>query len=160
MRKLIHKLSGLRPLHITALLWAMLGVAGCASAVPSTVDAQTVATGASALPSSEADRTAEAAILSKINATIGDAACHSDAQCRIIGLGVNACGGPAAWRPWSTQTTGNGESLETLALRLSELQRSRQTQDGMVSTCRYIPDPGASCQAQRCVLNSTHNPAS
>ncbi len=125
----------------------LLGIAACASEGP-------------AVDTATHDRETEAAVLLKINTTIGPAPCSSDTQCRTIGLGANACGGPAAWRPWSSQTNGKGESLQILAQRLSELQRSRQTHDGMVSTCRYLPDPGALCQAQRCVLKTVPDSAS
>ena len=36
---------------------------------------------------------------------IGDAACASDAECRTIGVGARACGGPQSYRAWSTRRT-------------------------------------------------------
>lgn len=97
----------------------------------------------------------EAALLKKIDVAIGSAACNTDSQCRTIGIGARACGGPAAWRPWSTQTQtqASSDSLQALADQLATLQRSRQAQSGIASTCRYQPDPGSACVAQRCVLN-------
>ncbi len=106
------------------------------------------------------DRIAEAAVLSQINTTIGHAPCTSDAQCRTIGVGANACGGPAAWRAWSTQNNPKSEALQSLVDQHAALQRKRQSQSGMVSTCRYLPDPGAVCQGQRCVLKTTADAAS
>lgn len=125
----------LQRLRMGLVLCGFLELAGCASAVPASSDAQSAT-----------------AIRSKIDAAIGQAPCNADDQCRTLALGVNACGGPAAWRPWSTQTHGQGESLLALAEQYAAQQRQRQSQDGMVSTCRYIPNPGASCQAQHCVL--------
>lgn len=135
---------------LALVLSAVLGMAACASAGPTTTAAD--------------DRAPEAALLSKINATIGDAPCTADTQCRTLGVGARACGGPAAWRAWSTQTgdgsAGNtkgtqgtkGEQLQSLADQLASLQRERQARSGMASTCQYLADPGAVCQAQRCVL--------
>jgi hypothetical protein len=142
------------------VLWVMAGMVGCASAVsaPADVPAATASSSPRAAVRS-GDRAAEDAILAKINAAIGQAPCQNDDQCRTVGLGANACGGPAAWQPWSTQTVGNGESLQALAEQYAALQRQRQSQDGMVSTCRYIPNPGAQCQAQRCVLKAAADAA-
>lgn len=126
-------------LRVGLTLCALLGVAGCASAVPG------------------ADT--EAALQQQINAAIGQAACTADTQCRTLGVGAKACGGPAAWRAWSTQGGTQGKALQNLADQLATLQRQRQAQSGMVSTCTYLPDPGAVCQAQRCVLKTTANAA-
>ncbi|MEO7105981.1 MAG: hypothetical protein ABIZ09_06380, partial [Rhodoferax sp.] len=127
----------LRPLQMVAVVCALLGIVSCATAGPG--------------PAQGGDREGEAALLSKINASIGQAPCNADDQCRTIGIGANACGGPVAWRPWSTVTNGSGEYLQGLADQLSDLQRRRQAQDGMVSTCLYRPNPGAHCQLKRCV---------
>jgi hypothetical protein len=149
------------PLQKMALIaCVLLGVVGCAAAAPDSTEVPTTATSASRPAANGSDRAAEASILSKINAAIGQAPCNTDDQCRTIGLGANACGGPAGWRPWSTQTNGSGESLLALAEQYATLQRQRQSRDGMVSTCRYIPNPGAQCQAQRCVLKARSDPAS
>ena len=142
------------------VLCLMAGLVGCASAVPGPADVQAGAASSPRTAASSGDRAAEAAILAKINAAIAQAPCQSDDQCRTIGLGATACGGPAAWRPWSTQTAGNGDGLRALTEQYAALQRERQSQDGRVSTCRYIPNPGAQCQAQRCVLKATPDPAS
>ncbi len=134
---------------------ALLGLVGCASAVPGSGTAQPVVA-SSPRSDVERDREAEAAISQQINTAIGHAPCNTDDQCRTVGLGANACGGPVAWRAWSTQTQDEqGKKLRALADQLSALQRRRQAQSGMVSTCRYLPDPGALCQAQRCVLKKT-----
>lgn len=119
-------------------LCAVLGVAGCASAGADT----------------------EAALQQQITATIGQAPCTTDAQCRTIGIGAKPCGGPAAWRAWSTQNNPKSEALQSLVDQQAALQRQRQAQAGMVSTCRYLPDPGAVCQAKRCVLKTSADAAS
>ncbi len=137
--------QALRPRwQIIAAAWAVLGLAACQSAAT---------TGTAEVPT-------EASLQQQINKAIGDAPCTADSQCRTIGVGAKACGGPAAWRPWSTQNGPKAETLQSLADQLATLQRHRQAQSGMVSTCSYLPDPGAVCQAQRCVLKKTADPAS
>lgn len=118
---------------------ALLGLTAC----------QTSATTGPTAPPTEAD------LQQQINTTIGQAPCTADGQCRTIGVGVHACGGPAAWRAWSAQNNPRGETLQSLADQLAALQRQRHAQSGMVSTCRYLPDPGAVCQAQRCMLKTS-----
>ena len=122
------------------LLCALLGLAACQSA---------------ATPTNPTEVPTEATLQQQINTAIGQAPCTADAQCRTIGVGAKACGGPMAWRPWSTQGGAKGEALQSLTDQLATLQRQRQAQSGMVSTCSYLSDPGAVCQAQRCVLKKT-----
>ena len=129
------------PWRIGLYVYALLGLSACQSAAPSPAQSGS----------------SEAELLRKINDAIGLAACSTDSQCRTIAIGVNACGGPAAWRAWSTQmqTQKERENLQTLADQIAALQRARHAQSGMVATCRHLPDPGAVCQAQRCVLITT-----
>ncbi|MBC7726717.1 MAG: hypothetical protein H7242_03750 [Microbacteriaceae bacterium] len=92
----------------------------------------------------------EAALLAKLRTEIGDARCNSDAQCRSLAIGHKACGGPQQWWAWST-TTARLERLQPWADELAVLQKQRQEASSMVSNCLYVADPGAVCQAQRCV---------
>ena len=141
VKTLYHPLHA--PWRTGMLLCALLGLAACQSAATATT--ATTPTGVST----------EAALQQQINTAIGQAPCTADTQCRTIGVGAKACGGPMAWRPWSTQGGTKGEALQSLTDQLATLQRQRQAQSGMVSTCSYVPDPGAVCQAQRCVLKKT-----
>lgn len=92
----------------------------------------------------------EAALLARIRAEIGDARCSSDAQCRTLAVGHKPCGGPQQWWAWST-ANARAEPLQRWAAELAALQQQRQQAEGRVSDCRYLPDPGAVCEAQRCV---------
>ena len=150
----------LLPLRVGLALWSMVGLVGCASAVSGPADVPAATASSPRAAARNGDRAAEVLMLSKINAAIGEAPCQNDDQCRTIGLGATACGGPAAWQPWSTQTNGQGETLQALTEQYARVQRQRQSQDGMVSTCRYIQDPGAQCQAQRCMLKKASDSAS
>jgi len=141
--------------QVGVMLCALLGLAACASTATEPAKVQTTIASAPQAQALGNDRAGETALAQQIDAAIGLAACSNDSQCRTIGIGAKACGGPATWRPWSTQTQTNSDSLQALADQLATLQRSRQAQSGMVSTCRYLPDPGAVCQAQRCVLKKS-----
>ena len=93
----------------------------------------------------------EAALLARIKAGIGDAPCSSDTQCRSLGVGEKACGGPEQWWAWSTNSP-QAAQLPALAEKLTALAKQRNARSGMASNCLYQPDPGAVCQARRCVL--------
>ena len=103
--------------------------------------------------SASASLAAEAALLARIEAEVGGAACTSSAQCRTLPIGAKACGGPARWMAWST-TTGRADQLLAWSAQLADLQRRRFEATGMMSTCSIVPDPGAVCRAGRCVLST------
>lgn len=84
--------------------------------------------------------------LKHIEALIGDAACHSDNECRVIGIGAMACGGPEAFRAWSTLRTHQGK-LEDLVARDAAFRRRELDRLGMQSTCVVKPVPAVSCVA-------------
>lgn len=98
----------------------------------------------------------EAALHARLRSAIGEAVCASNAQCRTLAVGEKPCGGPEAWWAWSV-TSAQADQLPGWAAELSTLARQRNQRSGRASNCRYEPDPGALCQAQRCVL-ATPNP--
>ena len=83
--------------------------------------------------------------------------CSSSAQCRTVAVGAKACGGPAAYLPYSTQTT-NEQDFPKLAEEqrvLSELYtRLRSEAQGLGSDCMLVTDPGVACVENICRLNS------
>ncbi len=104
-----------------------------------------------AAPSGNTVPQTETVLQNRIVAEIGSAACTSHAQCRTVALGAKACGGPQAWLAWSAAVSSEA-SLRALSEQLASLQKQRQAQSGMVSTCQFVADPGALCQAQQCKL--------
>jgi hypothetical protein len=48
--------------------------------------------------------------------------------------------------------------LTALARAQAEASRKLQQSDGMMSTCAIVTDPGATCDAGRCVLNKGDAP--
>lgn len=89
---------------------------------------------------------ADPPVATTVEALIGDAACDSDAQCRTVAVGAKACGGPAAYLPWSARQT-DGTALRTIAERDAALARKRVEKSGVMSTCSVVDDPGAYCAA-------------
>ncbi len=94
---------------------------------------------------------AEAALRQQISAEVGSAACSSSADCRTLPMGSKACGGPASWLAWSARVS-RGEELQRWSQDLAQSQRRRNMGQGRMSTCSVVPDPGARCDAGRCVL--------
>lgn len=87
-----------------------------------------------------------AALLQAMLAEIGNAPCSVDAQCRSIGVGAQACGGPQAYYAWSTLGSDAGR-LAALAARHRQARQFENQRSGAVSTCAVIADPGAACGA-------------
>ena len=85
-----------------------------------------------------------------LDQAIGDAACRADADCRTVPLGHRACGGPSSYRAYSLL---GGQQARILALAQAQREAMRQQveRSGLVSDCRALADPGAQCQAGRCV---------
>ena len=81
-----------------------------------------------------------------IDALIGEAACRRDDDCRVIGVGANACGGPDAYRAWSVNHT-DGPLLEALVARDAAARRQAMERLGIASTCAILPVPGVACVA-------------
>ena len=93
----------------------------------------------------------EATLQARLRSAIGDAACTGDAQCRTLAVGEKACGGPEAW--WAFSVAGaQAAQLPGWAAELTALSRQRNQRGAIASNCQYQADPGAVCQAQRCVL--------
>ncbi|MBA3057101.1 MAG: hypothetical protein KJ614_07400 [Gammaproteobacteria bacterium] len=131
-------------LHLSWALAGLLCAAGCDSPTPrgsSTTPTLALATGLAA----------ESDLLARITTEVGDAHCSADAQCRTLPIGEKACGGPVSWLPWSAAMS-QAAPLEAWANELAARQRQRHARSGVMSNCQYLPDPGAVCQAQRCVL--------
>ena len=97
---------------------------------------------------------AEDDLVARIRSAIGDAGCTGDAQCRTLAIGEKACGGPQSWLAWSAASTASAP-LQAWASELAALARRRNQVSGRVSNCQYNADPGAVCEARRCVLRGS-----
>ena len=94
---------------------------------------------------------AGASALARLKAEIGEARCSADSQCRTVAVGEKACGGPEAWLAWSSTSAAAGR-VQAAADDTTRAARQRNQQGGLMSTCQFMADPGARCEAGRCVL--------
>jgi hypothetical protein len=94
-----------------------------------------------------------AAATSRVNALIGDAACDSPSQCRTIGRGSKACGGPGSYAAWSTKAT-DAAALQAAVRQEQQATEAVMAGSGRVSNCMVQADPGARCEQNRCVTGS------
>jgi hypothetical protein len=128
----------------TALLAALLCGACMAGAAPGT-------------PPLAPGQAPAGTLLLAIRAEIGDAACDTDAQCRTVGVGSRPCGGPEAYLAWSSQPSrapapktpaagDRAERLQALVAQHREARRLEHERSGVLSDCRFSPDPGAVCR--------------
>ncbi|RTL16717.1 MAG: hypothetical protein EKK52_17760 [Burkholderiales bacterium] len=83
----------------------------------------------------------------EVGVQIGDAACDSDSQCHVIGVGAKACGGPNSYLAWSSKSTQEA-ALRQAVERHALAQRAALAASGMASNCLYVPEPGVQCRAQ------------
>jgi len=91
--------------------------------------------------------------LTRIRALAGTPACSEDSQCHTLALGARACGGPESYLPWSSARTSQAE-IQALGERYKEERRAANAASGAMSTCQFMPDPGAVCRAGTCQLGT------
>lgn len=139
----------LRTLLAGALL--LLASSACSSDAPRAGAPVAAPAAAPATPAASSTSATPASLLAAIDAERGAARCDGNAQCHTIGVGAKACGGPERYLAWSSKG-GDGSRLKALVAQHAELRRREDAASGMMSTCSVVPDPGATCQAGRCVL--------
>ncbi|WP_332847852.1 hypothetical protein [Massilia sp. S19_KUP03_FR1] len=91
--------------------------------------------------------------LAQIRALIGAAACTDSTQCHTLAIGARPCGGPQAYLPWSSAHT-DGAALAVLGERFKAERKAAIAASGELSTCQFLPDPGAMCRAGTCQRNA------
>ena len=67
-----------------------------------------------------------------------------------MAVGAKACGGPTGYRAYSSKTVSTA-SVEALAEHQRELANAAVRASHQVSPCYMLADPGARCQANKCV---------
>jgi hypothetical protein len=103
-------------------------------------------------PAQGDDKASPAATLAQLRTLVGNAPCGDDSQCRSLPLGAKPCGGPEGYLAWSSAHSPEREVL-ALGQRYQAERRAEAQQRGMVSDCRFQPDPGAACRAGSCQLD-------
>jgi len=97
-------------------------------------------------------------LLAQMRALIGNASCTDGSQCRTLPIGARACGGPEGYLAYSTSSAPEAE-LKALAERHKQERADFHAKSGMMSNCRFMPDPGAVCVAGTCQLATGKNAA-
>jgi hypothetical protein len=82
------------------------------------------------------------ALLAEIRRVAGPAYASSNDQCKVVGIGAKACGGPERYMLYSTETTDEGRFLELIE-RYNALARAEVQETGEVSDCAVVPEPVA-----------------
>ncbi|KQV88239.1 hypothetical protein [Pelomonas sp. Root1237] len=132
----------MKPHRLLAPLLAWAALASCAQTPPP----------APTTPAASAAAETESVRLGReLRALIGPAACKADAQCRTIAVGAKACGGPAGYLAWSSEST-DAQRLAEIATRQAQAHKREIEASGMLSNCAMVADPGAACVAGRCQL--------
>ena len=122
----------LHPLSPATLLAAsLLALSGAACAVDA------AASSASA-PNSTA-------LQAKVQQLIGDPACDNSHQCRSVGIGAKACGGPESYLAWSVKVT-DAKALQEAVQALAQARVEENKRSGMASDCMMRPEPTAVCR--------------
>ena len=135
----------------TLLLTLFLSCAGCSAVDPTPSTATPVVATPVVLPDEDAPN-----LLVRIRNTIGSASCTASDECKTVGVGARACGGPEGYLAYSTSVTASAP-LEALAARHAERRRAEVSASGRASTCNFLPDPGAVCDQGLCHVRSDFN---
>jgi hypothetical protein len=135
---------------LVLLLLAAFAASGC-GAQSGTQPAASPTLASQSAPTATA--AAKGDTLTRIRTLIGSPSCTSDAQCHTLPLGGKACGGPQGYLAWSSAQTKEAE-LHALGDTYKEEQRAANDASGMMSNCRFVPDPGAICKTGICQLGS------
>lgn len=125
-----------------------LGGAACGSPPAARAPALAAPPASAPVSATPAD---SATLMRQIQAELADTGCDSERQCHTIAVGSKACGGPEGYRAWSDRRN-DGSRLKQLVAQHAAARRAEDMRERMMSTCSYVSDPGATCQAGHCVL--------
>ena len=132
-------------------LFLLFGLAGC-SGVSASGEAAAPAAPAAPPVAAAPAAPGNQGLWPQIQANIGAASCDSSAQCRTLAVGHKSCGGPESYVAYSTKS-GDSARLVRLGEQYAAARKAENERSGMVSNCMMMVDPGATCAANRCVLN-------
>lgn len=91
-----------------------------------------------------------ASIDAKLETTLANAsACTVDTECHSVAVGAKACGGPTAYRAYSSKSVSSA-SVDALAQQERDLAAQAARASHQVSTCYMLADPGAHCEQHKC----------
>jgi hypothetical protein len=92
-----------------------------------------------------------ASVRAQLETTLANAsACSADTDCHTVAVGAKSCGGPTGYRAFSGKNV-DPASVAALAQHERDLAAQAARESHQVSTCFMLADPGARCQASKCV---------
>lgn len=80
-----------------------------------------------------------------------DKSCQQDQECKVLGIGARACGGPDQFIVYSENHT-DGKMLAITSERYAKLKKEKQSRLGVAGTCQVLETPLAACQSNKCVI--------
>lgn len=86
----------------------------------------------------------------EIDRAIGEAPATNVSQCALAALGQRPCGGPRLYMAYSLAETDSA-SLRSLIEVYDRLDRQRNAEQGLVSTCEVLARPTVALEGGRCV---------
>lgn len=95
---------------------------------------------AAALDNVGLDKAELKALYNDIVQMAGKAQANDLSQCRVVGFGAKACGGPQSYLVYST-LNGNETELLHKVERYNALIRMQNEQQGLMSDCAIVPEP-------------------
>jgi len=99
-----------------------------------------------------------ASVRAQLETTLANAAaCSADTDCHSVAVGAKACGGPTGYRAFSGKNV-DPASVQALAQHERDLAATAARESHQVSTCFMLADPGARCEATKCVTGRPGSP--
>ena len=80
---------------------------------------------------------------------IGDASCTDNSQCASLAIGAKPCGGPYAYRVYSSLNTDT-QKLTDLAQHYKMLNKRYNKESGLMSDCMMVMPPAVACIKNTC----------
>jgi hypothetical protein len=114
--------------------------------------------GASTSAHQSGPQTGQGDTLARLRALAANAACTEDSQCHTLALGTRPCGGPEGYLAWSSAQTRPAD-IQSLGEQYKAERSAANVASGAMSTCQFLPDPGAQCNAGTCQLLKKGGPA-
>jgi hypothetical protein len=135
------------------ILLLLVGCTACSTGAAPRAPAAAVSASPVTQQAAQASGEGQGDTLARIRAMAGTPSCSDDSQCHTLALGARACGGPESYLPWSSARTSQA-GIEALGERYKEERRAANAASGAMSTCQFMPDPGAVCRAGTCQLGT------
>jgi hypothetical protein len=125
-----------------------------AASAPSTAPSTTSSEAARAAAPAAFDPRRLTAARADLDAALGRGdSCDNDGECRSVAVGGKACGGPTGYRAYSAKSA-DPAAVERLAADERTLSQEESRASGRMSPCFMPADPGARCEAHRCVAGT------